>query len=142
MHLREGHLPQPEHQVRFRLDLAQALEQLQNVLRQIFSQRAVAEEMQRNAENHALVLAHEPGKGSLVACCRPRQPVVRRFQFHRLRLPHGALLPKYGSGLGECAKKRRGKARGRYGAPASTLTDTRQGASPAARSSFRLVPAG
>jgi hypothetical protein len=60
-------LSQPVRQVRRRLDSIDALKQLQkNFLRQVFRQRAVLKKVVGNAENHALMLAHQIGKGLCV----------------------------------------------------------------------------
>ena len=59
---------QPVRQVRRRLYAIDALKQLQkNFLRQVFRQRAVLKKVVGNAEDHALVLAHQFGKGLRVA---------------------------------------------------------------------------
>ena len=57
-------LSQPVRQVRRRLYAIDALKQLQkNFLRQVFRQRAVLKKVVGNAEDHALMLTHQVGKG-------------------------------------------------------------------------------
>jgi hypothetical protein len=59
-----GHLPQPEHQVRPRLDRTQIPVQFQkNLLRRFFRQASVVKKMVGQAEYHALVLPDDVGKG-------------------------------------------------------------------------------
>jgi len=67
-------LAEPKYQVRFRPDLAQTLKELQeDVLRKVFGQCRVAEEVPGNAENHALVLLHQPRKCFGIALGRTLQ---------------------------------------------------------------------
>jgi hypothetical protein len=73
--------PQPVRKVSGRLYAIEVLVQLQkNLLRQVFRQRAVLQEVIGDAEHHALVLAHQFGKGQPVTlhrlCQRQVEPIV------------------------------------------------------------------
>src|SRR6478735_5739700 len=78
---------QPVRKVRRRLYAIERLKQLQkDFLRQVFRQRPVLEEVIGNAEDHALVLAHQFGKGLRIAHDRPSQRQLEPIVFKSRRL--------------------------------------------------------
>src|SRR5206468_3335308 len=71
------HLPQPEDEMRPRLDRAQAPEHLQkDFLRQLLGAPAVVEEMERDAEDHRLVLLDQLRERIVIAAPRAIEHVV------------------------------------------------------------------
>ena len=72
------HLPQPEEEMRARLDAIEvAIELQEDVLRDLFAAVAVGEEMPGDAEDHRLVLADDGGEGVAVAAARAAQDLFR-----------------------------------------------------------------
>ena len=81
------HPPQPVREVRRGLYAVYALKQFQkNFLRQVFRQRTVLEKVIGNAEDHALMLSHQIGKGLRVARDRPGQRLLEPIVFKSRRL--------------------------------------------------------
>jgi hypothetical protein len=72
-----GDLSKPECEVSRGLDGREVLVEVQeDFLSQLLCQRSIAQKMQRQAEDHTLMLANNFGKRRLIAQGRPRQGVL------------------------------------------------------------------